>query len=178
MVVCLIIFAWLGIKVHDELDGLRQIGVQVVASGGAVRSGFSSAASAVSGVPLAGGQLAQGLRQAGADASGPVVDAGRGAEHSVDSAATALGWVVFLVPALILLAFYAPSRARQARTLSAAARVLRPAAEEGLRRELAERAAYSLPYGQLLRHSRDPLGDLAAGRYEPLIEALLENPAV
>jgi hypothetical protein len=33
----------------------------------------------------------------------------------------------------------------------------------------------SLPYGQLLVYKRDPLGDLAAERYGPLVAAALED---
>jgi len=42
-------------------------------------------------------------------------------------------------------------------------------------RVVAMRAAFSLPYGQLLEHTRDPLGDLAAERYDALVAAALED---
>jgi hypothetical protein len=37
------------------------------------------------------------------------------------------------------------------------------------------RAAFSLPYGQLLAWTDDPLGDLAEGRYDRLVNAALED---
>ena len=37
------------------------------------------------------------------------------------------------------------------------------------------RAAFALPYETLLRYTDDPLGDLAAERYDPLIAAVLED---
>jgi hypothetical protein len=37
------------------------------------------------------------------------------------------------------------------------------------------RAAFALPYGQLLQYTKDPIGDLAAERYEPLVKAVLED---
>jgi hypothetical protein len=37
------------------------------------------------------------------------------------------------------------------------------------------RAAFSLPYGQLLQYTRDPLGDLEDGRYDALVAAALED---
>jgi len=37
------------------------------------------------------------------------------------------------------------------------------------------RAAFSLPYGDLLRFTRDPLGDLEAERYDPLVTAAFEE---
>lgn len=40
---------------------------------------------------------------------------------------------------------------------------------------IAMRAAFALPYGQLLAHTRDPLGDLEEGRYDTLVEAVLED---
>ena len=40
---------------------------------------------------------------------------------------------------------------------------------------LARRAAFGLPYCVLLRHTRDPLGDLAAERYDGLVAAALED---
>ena len=46
--------------------------------------------------------------------------------------------------------------------MSTAQRTLRGAPEH----ILAARAAYSLPYGTLTRYTRDPFGDLAAGRHD------------
>jgi hypothetical protein len=37
------------------------------------------------------------------------------------------------------------------------------------------RAAFSLPYGQLLAYTRDPIGDLEDGRYDALVAAALED---
>jgi hypothetical protein len=37
------------------------------------------------------------------------------------------------------------------------------------------RAAFALPYGRLLEYTRDPLGDLAAGRYDALVAAALDE---
>ena len=34
------------------------------------------------------------------------------------------------------------------------------------------RAVFALPYATLLEHTQDPLGDLAAGRLEPLLAAI------
>jgi hypothetical protein len=37
------------------------------------------------------------------------------------------------------------------------------------------RAAFSLPYAQLLAYTRDPFGDLAAERYDALVAAALDD---
>ncbi len=46
------------------------------------------------------------------------------------------------------------------------------------RRVLAARAMSTLPYRDLLRHSSDPVGDLLAGRHDPLLAALAEADGV
>ena len=43
------------------------------------------------------------------------------------------------------------------------------------RRLVAMRAAFSLPYGTLLAYTRDPIGDLAEGRYEALVDAIADD---
>ena len=37
------------------------------------------------------------------------------------------------------------------------------------------RAAFSLPATELARHTKDPIGDLAEGRYDPLIAAAYDE---
>jgi hypothetical protein len=68
-----------------------------------------------------------------------------------------------------------PDRIAQIRSLTAAARVLRARDDPERRRALAQRAAFSLPYGQLLAYTAGPLGDLAAERYDALVAAAFED---
>jgi hypothetical protein len=89
-------------------------------------------------------------------------------------AATLLGWLTFLVPVGVLLAIAVPARVRQVRRLNAAARILDGAPAV----ELARRAAYGLSYAKLGRRTDDPLGDLAAGQLEALLEALRDDAGV
>jgi hypothetical protein len=53
--------------------------------------------------------------------------------------------------------------------------LLRGSDDPQRRRVLAQRAAFSLPYGRLLQYTEDPLGDLAAERYDPLVAAALDD---
>jgi hypothetical protein len=53
--------------------------------------------------------------------------------------------------------------------------VLHGADDPERRRLLAMRAAFALPYGQLLKFTSDPLGDLKAERYDDLVRAALED---
>jgi hypothetical protein len=69
----------------------------------------------------------------------------------------------------------APERIAQIRSLTAGARLLRAGDDPERPRALAQRAAFSLPYGQLLLYTPDPLGDLAAQRYDALVAAAFED---
>jgi hypothetical protein len=118
--------------------------------------------------------LGEGVRKAGSAVplvGDPVEELGRRGENDVHHLANVLGSLFFALPTLALFVWYWPRRMGQIRTLTAASRVL----EGANARLVAMRAAFSLPYGQLLVYTRDPLGDLAAERYEPLVAAALDD---
>lgn len=146
LLLLLVLFAWLGLKVHDSVDKLSVLGSGVKKVGDSV--------------PFVGD---------------PVRDLGERGEDSVHDLANLLGLVTFGVPALLVLWKILPDRIAQIRSLTAAARVLRASDDPERRRALAQRAAFSLPYGQLLVYSADPLGDLAAQRYDALVAAAFED---
>ncbi|HEY6585172.1 MAG TPA: hypothetical protein VIZ29_10020 [Gaiellaceae bacterium] len=171
----LILFAWAGLKVHDAVDRLAVLGEGVQATGGAVQGGFDSAADAVDGTPIVGGEIADGLRSAGESSGGEVSDLGQQGEDNVHRLANILGFVTFGLPAALLLATWLPGRAAQVRKLRDAEVVLRNSDSPERRRLLAMRAVFSLPYGQLLTYTPDPLGDLEDGRYDALVAAALED---
>jgi hypothetical protein len=196
VVLLLCLFAWAGVKVHDEIDKLASIGRSIEDSGrglsagtrdatNAVGGAFDSAGGSVQGVPLVGGQLAGALRSAGRSVTRPVnrasdaqarklIAAGREQERQTHRLAKLVGWLTFLIPALLLLARALPSRVGQARRMSAAQRALRGGPPD----VLAARAAYNLPFRALVRHTPDPFGDLAAGRHARLLAALAEDSDV
>jgi hypothetical protein len=171
----LVVFAWTGLKVHGAVDRLAVLGEGVQASGGAVVDGFESAADAVDGTPIVGGEIADGLRSAGEGSGGDVVELGEQGEEGAHDLAIVLGVVTFGLPALIVLAVWLPGRVGQIRRLRAASQVLGDQETSERRRLLAMRAAFSLPYGQLLAYTPDPLGDLASERYDALVAAALED---
>jgi hypothetical protein len=174
-VVAVIVLALLGLWVYHAVSSLEILGRGVHDAGRALQSGFDSAADKVDDVPLAGGPIADGLRAAGEGTGGSVAEAGDRGVERVHRLALLLGWLTFLLPAALLLSRVVPARLQQIRTLSNASLVLSPIDDEERRRLVAMRAAFALPYERLLAHSRDPLGDLAAGRYEPLIDAVAED---
>jgi hypothetical protein len=174
-IVLLLLFAWAGLKVHDAVDRLAVLGEGVQATGGVVEDGFDSAADAVDGTPVVGGEIADGLRSAGESSGGEVVDLGEQGEDSAHDLANLLGLVTFALPAVLVLALWLPGRVDQVKRLRDASRVLGDHATAERRRLLAMRAAFSLPYGQLLTYTPDPIGDLASERYDALVAAALED---
>ena len=146
LLVLLALLAWLGLKVHDAVDKLSVLGSGVEKAGASV--------------PLVGD---------------PVEELGQQGEDSVHYLANLLGLVVFGVPTLLVVSRVLPERIGQVRRLTAANRVLKARDDPQRRRLLAQRAVFSLPFAQLLVYTDDPLGDLAAERYEPLVAAVLED---
>jgi len=178
VLVLLVLFAWLGVKVHDSVQSLASVPRGVADSGSAIRDGFSSAGDAVGEAPVIGGSLRDALRNAGSGSGGKIQEAGRAGVRDVNHLANVLGWLMFLLPALVLLASFLPGRLRDVRRLTAAARAVGTALTPERRHSLASRAAYGLPYERLMRHTRDPLGDLEAGQYDGLVAAALEDAGV
>ena len=174
-IVLLLLFAWAGLKVHDAVDRLAVLGEGVQATGSVVQDGFESAADAVDGTPVVGGEIADGLRSAGEGSGGEVVDLGEEGEDSAHDLANLLGLVTFALPAVLVLALWLPGRVDQVKRLRDASRVLGDRESTERRRLLAMRAAFSLPYGQLLAYTNDPIGDLASERYDALVAAALED---
>lgn len=173
-VLLILCFAKLGLAVNDAVDDVAGLGRGVQAAGGSVQTGFDKAGEAVSGVPLVGGGISDAFSGVGDATGGNAVELGRDGEQAVEHLASLLGWTTFLVPTLLLLIAVVPRRVRQIRRLNAAGRILRAGTEEE-RRLLAMRAAFSLPYGTLIAHTSDPIGDLAAGDYDTLLAALYED---
>src|SRR3954453_6290209 len=192
----LIVFAWMGVKVHNAIADLAGIGRGIQDSGrqiaattrdtaGAIENPFNGAAGQVQGLPLVGGDLATALRNAPRGATDPIRSTGdeTGAKivrlgveqvRQTNRLAKLVGWLVFLLPSIVLLWKTVPARVRQVVGWTSASRLLAGAPEH----ILAARAAYSLPYGTLRRYTQDPFGDLAAGRHAALLEALADDAGV
>jgi hypothetical protein len=174
VVLALVLFGVVALAVHDAVDEFAVLGEGVESAGRGVSGGFDAAADAVDGTPIVGEELGDALRGAGEGSGGEVEDLGRGGAGAARDLANLLGLVFFALPAGLLLLWALPPRIRQVRRLNAAARALGDLSPER-RRLLAMRAAFGLPYGQLLRFTKDPLGDLEAGRYDAFVAAELEQ---
>ncbi len=174
LVLSLVLFAFIGLRVHDAVDRLAVLGEGVHEAGSSIQGGFDAAADAADKTPIVGGPVADALRGAGEGSGGELADLGTRGEENVHKLANLLGLLVFGLPAAVLLIWYLPTRLGQVRRLTDASQVLGEHDSLDRRRVVAMRAAFSLPYGQLLQHTHDPLGDLAAERYDPLVAAALE----
>jgi hypothetical protein len=174
-VALLVLLAWIGLKVHDAVDRLAVLGEGVNEAGSSIQDGFDTAADAVDDTPIVGGEVADGLRGAGEGSGGNVSGLGQEGEDKTHQLADILGLVTFFVPATFLVLLVVPSRIAQVRQLTAAERVLLQRETPEQQRLIAMRAAFTLPYGQLLAYTRDPLGDLEHGRHDALIQAVLED---
>ena len=175
VVAVLVFLALLGLKVRDSVNKLAVVPQGVRETGSSVQSGFHDAADAVDGVPVIGGDLSDALNNAGQGSGGRVEALGDEGVDRTHRLADLLGLLVFGLPAVIVLSRYLPGRVEQVRKLTAASKVLDERASPERRRLVAMRAAFALPYETLLRYTDDPLGDLAAERYDPLIDAVLDD---
>jgi hypothetical protein len=175
VVLALVLFAMIGLKVHDAVDKLAVLGDGVESAGKGVSGGFQAAADAVDGTPVIGGELGDAFRSAGEGTGGEAESLGRGGAGAAHDLANLLGVLFFALPAGLLLLWAVPSRVRQVRRLNAAVRMLREPESAARRKLIAMRAAFGLPYGELLRFTKDPLGDLEAGRLDALVAAELEQ---
>lgn len=173
-VAMLALFAWLGWRLYLRVDGVGSLAVGVQHAGQSVSDGFSGAADAVAGVPLVGDALAGALSSAGGATGGNVVELALQGQHAIHVTALFAGWLAFLLPAAVLVLSYLPGRVRQVRTADLATAMLR-GGDADRQRLLAMRAAFGLPLRQLQRFTDDPLGDLAAGRYDRLVAALRDD---
>ena len=171
----LVLLAWLGLRVHDAVAEIASVPRGVSDTGGAIQRGFESAGDAVGEAPVVGEPLAGALQDLGAGTGGRMTQAGRQGEEDVNDLADLLGALVFLLPAVVVLARYLPSRITAVRRLTAAARAIGPVLTPDRERTLAMRAAYGLPYERLVRYTRDPLGDLEHRRYDRLVAAALDD---
>jgi len=174
--VLIIIVLWLcwliGTTVHHTVAELDVLGRGVQSAGTQVQDAFDNAGDRVNGAPVVGNRLEDALKDAGDQTGTPVVRAGTKGREAVADLAQLLGWIAGGVPALMVLLRFGPARVTAARRVLGARRVMRATDNEEELRMLAMRAAFALPFSTLLRFTKDPFGDLAAGRLEPLLAAI------
>ena len=175
VVVLVGLFAWLGLTVNDTVDDAASLGRGVEEAGRSVQGGFEDAGGLAADVPLIGDALDDVFTEVGAQTGGNTAALGAQGATAIEDTARLLGWVTFGLPTLLVLLWSVPRRIGRSRRLTAAGRVLAGAQDAERRRLLAMRAAFGLPYETLLSHTPDPIGALAEGDHEPLVNALFED---
>jgi hypothetical protein len=172
----LVFFLWCGATVHRLVDALSVLGSGVREAGTTVQGGFGSVAHAVSGIPVVGDALSGAFTNAGQGTGGNLAEFGQSGEDAVHLLARVLGVTTALLPIVVLLAVVVPRRVRGIREMSAARAVSGiDLSDPERRRLLAMRAAFGLPFRELLPYTSDPFGDLAEGRYDALVDAALAD---
>jgi hypothetical protein len=169
-------FIWCGVKVHDVVSALSVLGTAVYDAGSNVQNSFDSVAGAVQGIPVVGGTLSDAFHNAGQGTGGNVAQSAQASVDAINRLATVLGVVTALLPISVLAASALPRRIRGIREMTAANTMANLDLDDPERRRLvAMRAAFGLPFRELLPYTNDPFGDLAAGRYDALVAAALAD---
>jgi hypothetical protein len=171
----IVFFVWCGVRVHDLVADLAVLGSGVREAGTAVEGGFDSMAGAVSNIPVVGGSLSDAFTSVGSGTGGNLATLGQSGEDAVYLLARALGIMTAALPIAVLLVAVLPRRVRGIRDMTAARTVTVDLSDPERRRLLAMRAAFGLPFRELLPYTRDPFGDLVEGRYDALVSAALAD---
>ena len=146
-----LLWIWLGEKVHDGVRRLAAPGRELEDAGGGLTSGLSSAADRAGDVPLVGDGLRAPLAAA-ADAGGALERAGAAQQAAVDHLALLLALLVAGLPILWAVASWLPARLRWGREAAAAVRL------RGDVDLLALRAATARPLSALATLGPEPVG--------------------
>jgi hypothetical protein len=172
----IVFFVWCGMRVYDLVTALAVLGEGVREAGTTVEGGFTSVADAVGGIPLVGDALSGAFSSVGDGTGGNLAELGQSGVDAVYLLARSLGILTATLPISVLLVAVVPRRVRTIREMSAAREVSSFDVTDPERRKLlAMRAAFGLPFRELLPYTRDPFGDLAEGRYDALVAAALAD---
>ena len=166
-------------RIYTTLAGFAVVGKAIGQGGTNIQAAGDSVGGALAGLPIVGEQV-RGLTQSAFGVAGePFVYVGGQLEQLLLIIAALLGILVLGVTLVPWLSRYLPWRARRLFELRTAHRVIRQAPRDlpdaVVERLLASRALHRLPWGELLQHTPDPIGDFAAGRYGRLARAELES---
>lgn len=165
-------------RIHEAIAGFAEAGRALERGGAAIQAAGGQVGSSLEGVPLVGEGIGDVARRAFSGAGEPFVFVGAEFVDLITLIARVLALLVLAVALVPWLSRYVPWRAARLAQLRSATTAIRKrpggATLESIDRLLASRALHRLSWEELLTHSRDPLGDFAAGRYAALARAELE----
>ena len=166
------VVAWLllGLRVHDEVEGLTELSTTISRAGGAVEQ--TGRALGDLDIPFVGDRIDRTAGEATAVGRETRIS-GRTARDSIADLSTLLGLSVALIPSSAILLVYLPMRVARVRERRALRRLLaRFGGDPALERLLAHRALQTMSYRRLQETVGDrPWVDLAEGRYAELAAA-------
>ena len=170
------LFVWIGVSVYHLVDALSVLGQGVSSAGNGIQGAFDNVGNAVSNVPIVGGSLGDAFHGAGDATGGNLADLGQQGQDAVHLLARTIGIITAALPIAVLLVAVLPRRIRSIREMSSARALTGiDLADPERARLLAMRAAFGLPFRELLPYTKDPFGDLAEGRYDALVRAALAD---
>jgi hypothetical protein len=168
----LLVLIWAAVRagrvVRETVALLSEPGAALQRAGDQLSDAAGQGADTAGDLPAIGDALAQPFEWL-SGSGGTLAEAGARQQEAVLSLATILGVVVTVLPILVLLALYLPSRLRWIREATAAQRFRGAGAQFFALRALAGR-----PLRDLRRVSADPWGDYEAGKFRVLANLELE----
>jgi hypothetical protein len=166
-------------RIHAAIAGYAEAGHALERGGTAIRDAGTQVGSSLDGIPLIGAGAGEVARRAFGGASEPFVFVGGEFVDLITLIARVLAILVLAVAIVPWLSRYLPWRAARLAELRSATTAIRRrphgVTHEAIDRLLASRAIHRMSWEELLLHSRDPLGEFAAGRYKALARAELES---
>jgi len=166
-------------RIHAAIASFAEAGHALERGGTAIRDAGTQVGSSLDGLPLVGQGAGEIARRAFGGAGEPFVFVGGEFVDLISLIARVLAVLVLAVAIVPWLSRYLPWRAARLAELRSAATAVRRrpqgTAHESIERLLASRAIHRMSWAELLVHSRDPLGEFAAGRYSALARAELES---
>jgi hypothetical protein len=173
--------AWsvIAYRIHQAIAGYAEAGHALERGGAAIRDAGTQVGSSLDGLPLVGQGAGNIARTAFGGAGEPFVFVGTEFVDLITLIARVLALLVLGVAIVPWLSRYLPWRAKRLAELRSATTAIRNrpsgATLDSIDRLLASRALHRLSWEEMLAHSRDPLGEFAAGRYRALARAELES---
>ncbi|MEO8251428.1 MAG: hypothetical protein ABI578_03020 [Chloroflexota bacterium] len=173
------LWSFIAFRLYATLAGFAEAGRAIGRGGANIQAAGGQVGDSLGGVPLIGEQLSKLTRSAFGAAGEPFLFVGHELEQVLLIIAALLGILVLAVTLIPWLSRYLPWRTGRIVALRNAHRAIRiaprHAREKEVERLLASRALHRLTYGELLKHTPDPIGDFARGRHDRLARAELES---
>ena len=173
--------AWavIAYRIHNAIAQFAEAVHALERGGTAIQAAGTQVGSSLEGIPLVGHGAGDIARAAFGGAGEPFIFVGSEFVDLITLVARLLAIVVLGVAVVPWLSRYLPWRAARLAELRSATTAIRKrpsgATAESIDRLLASRALHRLSWEELLVHSRDPLGEFAAGLYARLAGAELES---